>query len=72
MVGRRRGQDLLLVRDRRAAVAEAFDRAEPGDVVLLAGKGHERSIIGPQGETPWDEAAVARQLLAERGFTAAR
>jgi UDP-N-acetylmuramoyl-L-alanyl-D-glutamate--2,6-diaminopimelate ligase len=67
-VGRRRGNDLLLIPDRREAIAAAFERARPGDLVLLAGKGHERSIIGPRGERPWDELAVARELLAELGF----
>ena len=33
-----------------------------------AGKGHERAIIGPDGEQPWDEAAVATELLAEMGY----
>jgi UDP-N-acetylmuramoyl-L-alanyl-D-glutamate--2,6-diaminopimelate ligase len=66
--GRRRGQDLQLIADRRAAIAAAFDAARPGDVVLLAGKGHERSIIGPAGATPWDERAVALELLEELGF----
>jgi UDP-N-acetylmuramyl tripeptide synthase len=36
---------------------------------VLAGKGHERSIIGAQGERPWDERAVAASALAEMGFT---
>ncbi|MEO6208129.1 MAG: UDP-N-acetylmuramoyl-L-alanyl-D-glutamate--2,6-diaminopimelate ligase [Candidatus Limnocylindrales bacterium] len=66
--GRRRGHDLLLIADRRAAIAAAFDAARPGDIVLLAGKGHERSIIGPSGEQPWDEAAVATALLDEMGY----
>jgi UDP-N-acetylmuramoyl-L-alanyl-D-glutamate--2,6-diaminopimelate ligase len=66
--GRRRGRDLLLVRDRGTAIAAAFERARRGDVVLLAGKGHERSIIGPAGPTPWDEAAAARQTLAAMGW----
>jgi UDP-N-acetylmuramoyl-L-alanyl-D-glutamate--2,6-diaminopimelate ligase len=66
--GLRRGQDLLLVRDRRSAIDEAVDRARPGDVVLLAGKGHERSIIGPVGPSPWDEVAAARAALAARGW----
>jgi UDP-N-acetylmuramoyl-L-alanyl-D-glutamate--2,6-diaminopimelate ligase len=66
--GRRRGQDLLLIADRRDAIAAAFDAARPGDIVLLAGKGHERSIIGPDGERPWDERAIAEELLAEAGF----
>jgi hypothetical protein len=43
--GKRRGDDLLLVADRAAAIREAFARARPGDVVLLAGKGHERGIL---------------------------
>jgi UDP-N-acetylmuramoyl-L-alanyl-D-glutamate--2,6-diaminopimelate ligase len=66
--GRRRGHDLLLIADRREAIAAAFEAARPGDIVLLAGKGHERSIIGPDGEQPWDERAVAEGLLAGSGF----
>jgi UDP-N-acetylmuramoyl-L-alanyl-D-glutamate--2,6-diaminopimelate ligase len=61
--GRRRGHDLLLIADRRAAIQAAFEAARPGDIVLLAGKGHERSIIGRDGERPWDERAVATELL---------
>ncbi len=66
--GRRRGQDLQLIADRRAAIAAAFEAARPGDIVLLAGKGHERSIIGPDGEVPWDEGGVALDLLAAMGY----
>ena len=65
--GRRRGQDLLLIADRREAIAAAFEAARPGDIVLLAGKGHERSIIGRDGEQPWDERAVAEELLQAMG-----
>jgi UDP-N-acetylmuramoyl-L-alanyl-D-glutamate--2,6-diaminopimelate ligase len=66
--GRRRGHDLWLIPDRRAAISAAFEAARPGDIVLLAGKGHERSIIGPDGEQPWDERAVAEALLAASDF----
>lgn len=66
--GRRRGQDLQLIADRRTAIATAFEAARPGDIVLLAGKGHERSIIGPDGERAWDERATALELLAELGY----
>ncbi len=66
--GRRRGQDLQLVADRRAAIALAFEAARTGDIVLLAGKGHERSIIGADGASPWDERAVALEILAEIGY----
>jgi len=66
--GRRRGQDLQLIADRRTAIATAFEAARPGDIVLLAGKGHERSIIGRDGEQSWDEGATALDLLAELGY----
>ncbi len=66
--GRRRGADLLLIADREEAIRAAFARARPGDVVLLAGKGHERSILYADGELPWDERAVAERLLGELGF----
>jgi UDP-N-acetylmuramoyl-L-alanyl-D-glutamate--2,6-diaminopimelate ligase len=69
--GRRRGQDLLLIADRREAIAAAFEAAHPGDIVLLAGKGHERSIAGPTGDAPWDERAVAEELLAAMGHAGA-
>ena len=66
--GRRRGVDLLLVADRSTAIAAAFERARPGDVVLLAGKGHEPTIIGPDGPQPWDERAAAERALDDLGF----
>lgn len=54
--------------DRREAIARALSIAGPGDCVLLAGKGHERSIIVGYEHQPWDEVGVVRTLLAERGF----
>jgi UDP-N-acetylmuramoyl-L-alanyl-D-glutamate--2,6-diaminopimelate ligase len=66
--GRRRGDDLLLIPDREAAIRAALARARPGDVVLLAGKGHERSILYGDHERPWDERAVAERLLEELGL----
>jgi UDP-N-acetylmuramoyl-L-alanyl-D-glutamate--2,6-diaminopimelate ligase len=66
--GRRRGHDLLLIADRRAAIGAAVERARPGDIVLLAGKGHERSIIGPDGPIAWDERSEAEGALRRAGF----
>jgi len=66
--GKVRGRDLLLIADRRAAIRAAFERARPGDVVLLAGKGHERTIEYADHDEPWDEAAEARTALAQLGF----
>jgi UDP-N-acetylmuramoyl-L-alanyl-D-glutamate--2,6-diaminopimelate ligase len=67
-VGKRRDHDLLVIADRRAAIDAAFERARPGDIVLLAGKGHETSIIGPMGPTPWNERAEAEAALRRAGF----
>ena len=66
--GRRAGVDVLAIPDRREAIAAAFERARPGDVVLLAGKGHEASILYADGPLRWDEAAVARETLAAMGY----
>jgi UDP-N-acetylmuramoyl-L-alanyl-D-glutamate--2,6-diaminopimelate ligase len=70
--GRRRGDDLLLIADREAAIRAAFALARPGDVVLLAGKGHERGILYADRELAWDERAVAERLLDERGVAGER
>ena len=61
--GKRRDHDLFLIPDRRAAIQHALSLARPGDIVLLAGKGHERSIIGPGGPRPWNERGEAEAVL---------
>ena len=66
--GRRRGEDVMGIADRREAIATAFARAHPADLVLLAGKGHEPTILYADHALPWDEATVARDLLAAMGF----
>ena len=50
-----------------AAIRAAIGEAKPGDVVLLAGKGHERTIERRGVDEPWDEAAVARTVVASLG-----
>jgi len=64
--GKRRGEDLLIIPDRREAIAEAFRRARPGDVVLLAGKGHETWNMGPHGPEPWSDREAAEGLLRQQ------
>jgi UDP-N-acetylmuramoyl-L-alanyl-D-glutamate--2,6-diaminopimelate ligase len=54
--------------ERQDAVDLAIALAEPGDCVLLAGKGHEGSIIWGREKRPWNEAEAARQALRQRGF----
>jgi UDP-N-acetylmuramoyl-L-alanyl-D-glutamate--2,6-diaminopimelate ligase len=58
------GRTFRIQPDRRAAIATALGLARPGDVVLLAGKGHERTLERADGTVPWDEAAEARAALA--------
>jgi len=59
-------QRLMTVVDRRAAIAAAIEAAHAGDLVLIAGKGHEKyQVIGDQ-TLPFDDVAVARQALAKR------
>ena len=62
-------RDFRCIIDRTEAIAAAIDRALPGDIVLLAGKGHERSIIWGAEKTPWNESEVARSLLRAVGHS---
>jgi UDP-N-acetylmuramoyl-L-alanyl-D-glutamate--2,6-diaminopimelate ligase len=68
--GKRRDADYLVIDDRRDAVSEAIRRASPQDTVVLAGKGHESSIIVGEEKRPYDEAATARDALKSLGFDA--
>jgi UDP-N-acetylmuramoyl-L-alanyl-D-glutamate--2,6-diaminopimelate ligase len=43
--------------------------AREGDLLLLAGKGHETSIFYGTEKWPWDDRTVARQALADLGWT---
>jgi UDP-N-acetylmuramoyl-L-alanyl-D-glutamate--2,6-diaminopimelate ligase len=71
-VGREPGRDYEIELDRRAAIRRALSLARPGDVVLLAGKGHERTMIMSDGAEPWDERAEAEAALRELGLAAPR
>ena len=62
------GVDLVLEVEREAAIACAVAAARPRDVVVLLGKGHEASIIGPGGPRPWDERAAAVAALQAAGY----
>lgn len=66
--GGRQGATFLTIVDRTEAIRAAIDRALPGDIVVLAGKGHERSIIWGAEKRPWNEAEVARTILRDRGY----
>jgi UDP-N-acetylmuramoyl-L-alanyl-D-glutamate--2,6-diaminopimelate ligase len=54
--------------DRRKAIALAIGEARPGDIVLLAGKGHEKVQVTREGASPFDDLEVAREALRAAGF----
>ncbi|MEY2395408.1 MAG: UDP-N-acetylmuramoyl-L-alanyl-D-glutamate--2,6-diaminopimelate ligase [Acidobacteriaceae bacterium] len=57
--------------DRRKAIGLAMGEARPGDVVLLAGKGHEKVQLTRAGSMPFDDLEVAREALRAAGFECA-
>jgi UDP-N-acetylmuramoyl-L-alanyl-D-glutamate--2,6-diaminopimelate ligase len=59
-----------VILDRRVAIRRALQLAQPGDAVLLAGKGAEQGTPRKGVVEPWDEVAVAKEELAALGFSA--
>ena len=64
------GESLWVIDDRRAAIGHAIGMAQEGDVILLAGKGHEASMIYGTEKRPWDDRSAAREALAAAGWSA--
>lgn len=60
------GKRYTLIVDRREAIFQAITQAQPGAVVMIAGKGHEDYQILPTGKIHFDDREVARAALAER------
>ena len=61
--------DLRIEPDRAAAIALAVAEAQSGDVVLVAGKGHETTQVVGDVVTPFDDRLVLRDALAAAGWT---
>jgi UDP-N-acetylmuramoyl-L-alanyl-D-glutamate--2,6-diaminopimelate ligase len=58
--------------DRRAAIALAINEARKNDIVLIAGKGHERVQILRSGPAAFDDRQVATESLRELGYDCRR
>jgi UDP-N-acetylmuramoyl-L-alanyl-D-glutamate--2,6-diaminopimelate ligase len=54
--------------DRRKAIALVMGEARPGDIVLVAGKGHEKMQATREGSIPFDDVEVAQEALCAAGF----
>ena len=63
---RQRGAEILALVDRRKAILHAVAQASAGDVVLIAGKGHEQHQEIEGRVLPFDDVAVAREALEAR------
>ncbi|MEN8726115.1 MAG: UDP-N-acetylmuramoyl-L-alanyl-D-glutamate--2,6-diaminopimelate ligase [Lentimonas sp.] len=61
-------QKAEFIEDRKRAISIALDSAEPGDCVLIAGKGHEAYQEFDGSVIPFDDAHVARELLSLKGY----
>ncbi|MDO8582175.1 MAG: UDP-N-acetylmuramoyl-L-alanyl-D-glutamate--2,6-diaminopimelate ligase [bacterium] len=58
--------------DRRAAIRYALERAKPGDVVTITGKGAETAMAIGDNRVPWDERQIVREILGEIATSASR
>jgi len=61
-----RSADIVVIRDRRAAIAWAIENAAPGDVLLVAGKGHETTQDVGGVKYPFRDGDVINKLLRAR------
>ena len=66
--GKELDKDLLYIPDRADAIKEAIKLAKPSDVVLLLGKGHEKSILRADGPHDFEDIKVARSALHSLGY----
>jgi len=66
MAARGRALECLTIPDRAEAIERAIRGAQPGDLVLIAGKGHEKNQVIGDRVLPFDDVEAARAALARR------
>ena len=65
--GKVQGKDLFIELDRRKAIEKAIQEARKGDIVLLLGKGHEKTILRADGAHEFEDIEVAKEVLKALG-----
>lgn len=69
--GKIRGRDLITILDRRQAIEKAVASAQPGDLVIITGKGAEQAmVVADNKKIPWDDRRVVREALELMGYHA--
>ena len=68
-VGKKLGKDLWIELDRRKAIELAISLAKKDDIVLVLGKGHEKTILRAEGAVPFEDLKVTREILRNRKET---
>jgi len=61
--GKKLGEDLIVELDREVAIRKALEMASGGDLVLLLGKGHEKTILRADGPHEFEDIKVAQKIL---------
>jgi UDP-N-acetylmuramoyl-L-alanyl-D-glutamate--2,6-diaminopimelate ligase len=61
-----RGKNLLVELNRAKAIQMAIDLAKKDDIVLILGKGHEKTILRATGAVPFEDLKVTREALKKR------
>ena len=61
--GKKKGDNYVVIADRRAAIQHAIGMAQPGDLVMIAGKGHEDYQIIGKEKIHFDDRETARHIL---------
>ena len=60
------GKDLFIILDRKEAIQKAIDLAKKDDIVLVLGKGHEKTILRAEGAVPFEDLKVTRKILKKK------
>ena len=64
--GKKRGKDLFVEMDRETAIKKAVNMAKKGDLVLILGKGHEKTILRKEGAVPFEDLKVTEKAVRGR------